>query len=305
MAMNLPKRTLGRTGLEVTQLGFGAMEIRGPKVWNGRDPSEKESERILNAVLDAGINFIDTAGCYGMSEERIGRYISDRRDEFYLATKCGCNLVPTEDGKLNTPHTWDRDTLVRNIDESLTRMKTDHVDIWQLHNASPDEVREGDLLDTMQEVRDQGLVRFISISSTLPHLHEYIEWGIFDTFQIPYSCLQPEHHDVITKAGEAGMGIIIRGGIGKGGPEGEVAPDRTVDVWEEAGLDEVLPSEMSPSELILRYTLTHPYCHTTIVGTLNPDHLQENVAAAERGALDAELYNEITRRVQALDREDR
>ncbi len=297
MSTTLPKRTLGRTGLEVTQLGFGAMEIRGPKVWNGRNPSEAEADRILNAVLDAGINFIDTAGCYGLSEERIGRYISDRRDEYYLATKAGCNLVPAGDGTLDTPHTWDRNTLLRNINESLTRMNTDHVDIWQLHNPTPAQVREGNLLEVMEEVRSQGLVRFVSISSTLPHLNEYIDWGAFDTFQIPYSLLEPLHHDVITRAAEAGMGIIIRGGIAKGGPEGDIAPAERVNLWEKAALDEVLPEGMSSAELILRYTLSHPHCHTTIVGTLNPDHLQENVEAAKRGPLSDELYEALTRRV--------
>ena len=301
MTQQLPKRVLGRTGLEVTQLGFGAMEVRGPKVWGGRDPSEEEAERILNAVLDSGINFIDTAGCYGISEERIGRYISARRDEYYVATKCGCNLVPTDDGKLDTPHTFDRDTLLRNIEQSLTRMKMDSIDIWQLHNAKTDQVREGDLVAVMEEIKAQGLVKFVSISTTLPYLTEYIEMGVFDTFQIPYSCLQLEHHDAITQAAEAGIGIIIRGGIGKGGLESEVVPQQNVDLWKAAKLDEVLPAGMSSSELILRYTLTHPHCHTTIVGTLNPDHLADNVAATVRGPLDAALYDEVTRRVKAAE----
>ncbi|MBN2391681.1 MAG: aldo/keto reductase [Anaerolineae bacterium] len=275
------------------------MEIRGPKVWHGRDPSEEEAERILNAVLDMGINFIDTAGCYGVSEGRIGRYISSRRDEFYVATKCGCNLVPTDDGNLDTPHTFDRDTLLRNIEESLTRMKMDYVDIWQLHNASPEAVKQENLIKVMEEVKTQGLVRFVSISSTLPYLLEYIEMGVFDTFQIPYSCLQLEHHDVITQAAEAGMGIIIRGGIGKGGPESDVFLQQNVNLWQAAKLDEVLPAGMSSAELILRYTLTHPHCDTTIVGTLNPHHLADNVAAAMRGPLVKELYDEVTRRVKA------
>lgn len=299
MSNQLPTRVLGRTGLEVTQLSFGAMEIRGPKVWNGRDPSEKDAERILNAVLDAGINFIDTAGCYGLSEARIGRYISHRRSEFYVATKAGCNQVPTPDGRLDTPHTWNRETLLRNIDDSLTRMKTDHIDIWQLHNATPEQVQEGGLLDVMAEVRAQGLVRFISISSTLPYLDTYIDWGIFDTFQIPYSMLEPEHHAVITRAAEAGMGIIIRGGIAKGGPESELVRQERVDLWQTASIDDLLPEGMKPAELILRYTLSHPHCDTTIVGTLNPDHLEENVAAARRGALPPDLYAELTRRVTA------
>jgi aryl-alcohol dehydrogenase-like predicted oxidoreductase len=300
MSKSLPTRILGRTGLEVTQLSFGAMEIRGPRVWNGRDPSEKEAEHILNAVLDAGINFIDTAGCYGLSEARIGHYISHRRKEYYLATKAGCNQVPTDDGRLDTPHIWNRETLLRNIDDSLSRLRTDYIDIWQLHNATPDQVEEGGLLEVMEEVKAQGLVRFVSISSTLPHLDTYIDWGAFDTFQIPYSMLEPEHHEVITRAAEAGMGIIIRGGIAKGGPESELAPQARVDMWEAAGIEELLPAGMKPAELILRYTLSHPHCHTTIVGTLNPDHLEENVAAALRGPLPPDLYAELTRRVAAV-----
>jgi aryl-alcohol dehydrogenase-like predicted oxidoreductase len=299
MSNQLPTRVLGRTSMEVTQLSFGAMEIRGPRVWRGRDPSEKDAERILNAVLDAGINLIDTAGCYGLSEARIGRYISHRRSEVYIATKAGCNQVPTDDGRLDTPHTWNRETLLRNIDDSLTRMKTDHIDIWQLHNATPEQVEAGGLLEVMADVRAQGLVRFISISSTLPHLETYIDWGAFDTFQIPYSALEPEHHDVITRAAEAGMGIIIRGGIAKGGPESEVVPQERVDLWSAAELEALLPEGMKPAELILRYTLSHPHCHTTIVGTLNPDHLEENVEAARRGPLPPDLYAEITQRVAA------
>src|ERR1044071_7551259 len=84
----LPKRTLGRTGMDVTTLGYGAMELRGAP--RGRDVSEQQAERILNAVLDSGINFIDTSIDYGVAEERIGKYISNRRDEFFLASKCGC-----------------------------------------------------------------------------------------------------------------------------------------------------------------------------------------------------------------------
>lgn len=92
---DLPKRTLGRTGLEVTALGYGAMELRGAPV--GAEVDEAAAERVLNAVLDAGINFIDTSIDYGLSEERIGKYIAHRRSEYYLASKCGC--VPGKQGQ--------------------------------------------------------------------------------------------------------------------------------------------------------------------------------------------------------------
>ena len=86
--MAVAKRELGRTGLQVTTLGYGAMELRGAP--RARDITEAQAETILNKVLDAGINYIDTSIDYGLSEERIGRYISHRRAEYYLASKCGC-----------------------------------------------------------------------------------------------------------------------------------------------------------------------------------------------------------------------
>ena len=96
-------------------------------------------------MLDLGINFIDTSPDYGLSEERIGAYISHRRGEFYLATKCGCNIGP--DGARQDPgHLWTEDRLQRSIDQSLERMKTDHVDVLQMHNPSVEQVEQGGLV---------------------------------------------------------------------------------------------------------------------------------------------------------------
>src|SRR6476469_2674064 len=107
----LEKRALGRTGLEVTALGYGAMEVRGSRIWGGRPVTEAQAETILNAVLDAGINFIDTSNDYGRSEEFIGKYISSRRDQYYLATKCGCTVVHKDAHTDDTPHIWTREHL--------------------------------------------------------------------------------------------------------------------------------------------------------------------------------------------------
>lgn len=293
------KKTLGRTGLEVTQLGYGSMGLRGPRTWGVRVVSEKAADDLLNAVLDTGINFIDTAPDYGISEERIGRYISSRRTEYYLATKCGCSYTQHDD-HIEINHVWKKEVLQRNIETSLKRMKTDHVDILQFHGGSAEILQREGLIDTMLEFRDQGLIRFIGVSSSLPYLPELIELGVFDVFQIPYSCLAPEHHDLITQAAESGAGIILRGGIAQGGPDAEIQRPELNDVWTAARLDEVLPSRMKRAELIVRYTLGHPHCHTTIVGTCNPNHLAENVTAAAKGPLSVDLHHEVRSRVAAL-----
>ena len=293
------KKTLGRTGLEVTQLGYGAMGIRGPETWGVRVVSEEQADRFLNAVLDAGINFIDTAPDYGISEARIGRYISARRREFYLATKCGCVYTQRED-HLELGHVWEKDVLRRNIHESLERLQTDHIDILQFHGGDPEALQRAGLIDLLQDFRARGLIRFLGSSTALPHLPAFIDLGVFDTFQIPFSCLAPQHDDLITRAADAGAGIIIRGGVARGGPEAEIQRPALNEVWTQAKLDEVLPAEMKRAELILRYTLSHPHCHTTIVGTCDDAHLAENLAAAARGPLPPDLYDDITKRVAAL-----
>src|ERR687884_1033489 len=111
----LESRPLGETGLTVTRLGYGAMEVRGQRIWGGRPVTDEQAGTILEAVVDAGITFIDTANDYGRSEAYIGQFLADRREEFVLATKCGCTVVPAGDHD-ETPHSWDRNHLLTNID---------------------------------------------------------------------------------------------------------------------------------------------------------------------------------------------
>lgn len=170
----MEKRKLGKTNLNVTVLGHGAMEIRGPRIWSGRPVTDAEAGRILNAVLDGGINFIDTAWDYGLSEDYIGKFIAHRRGEYVLATKCGCTFVDKGDHD-ETPHVWTRANLRRNIESSLQRMKTDFIDIWQLHNPTPEQVEQEDLVAFMQQIKKEGKVRHVAISSTLPHLPVFLK----------------------------------------------------------------------------------------------------------------------------------
>lgn len=303
MAASLERRTFGRTGLEVTALGYGAMELRGPRIWSGRDLTDDQADRILNAVLDAGINFIDTAYDYGRSEEYIGRFISRRRDEYYLATKCGCTVVDAGDHD-ETPHVWTRENITVRLEESLRRMKTDYVDLLQLHNPSVEQVEQGDLVQVLKDLQAAGKTRWIGCSSTLPHLATYVAWGVFDAFQIPYSALERRHEEWISRASETGAGIIIRGGVARGAPDdaGLGAIDRWA-VWEKASLDELWSPGESRTAFLLRYTLSHPGLDTTIVGTLQPEHLQQNIEQAMAGPLSPDIYAEAKRRLSAAGEE--
>jgi aryl-alcohol dehydrogenase-like predicted oxidoreductase len=279
-------------------LGYGAMELRGAP--RARDISEAQAEIILAAVLDAGINYIDTSIDYGLSEERIGRYIAHRRDHYYLASKCGClvGAPPAPPGE-RSPHVFTRDNIIAGVEQSLRRMKTDYLDLVQFHiSPSRQTLEEDGALDALLELQAAGKVRFIGMSSTLPNLRDHIAMGVFDVFQIPYSAVEREHEDAISGAAEAGAGIVIRGGAAKGAPSTEKQTGLQWDRWQRARLDDLLDG-MTPVAFVLRFTFSHPHLHTTIVGTVNPAHLQANLSALEKGPLPSDVSVEAKRRLAA------
>lgn len=305
---DLPKRTLGRTGLKVTTLGFGALELRGMVAGVGRPFSPGEPERILHAVLDAGINYIDVSVDYGEAESHIGRCISSRRQAFFLATKCGCPLdvsqfSPSERTRYGVPlprfHDYSRHNIIAACHQSLRRLHTDYLDILQFHFSPAKAVLEQeDALATLQELQQQGKIRFLGCSSMLPHLTDHVAMGVFDVLQIPYSALQPEHETAIAEAAKAGAGIVIRGGVARGEPGAGHGVADVWALWERAHMDELVAG-MSATAFMLRFTITSPYTHTTIVGTLSPDHLHENAAAVLQGPLPTDVYQEAKRRLCA------
>jgi aryl-alcohol dehydrogenase-like predicted oxidoreductase len=296
---DIERRQLGRTGLSVTALGFGAMDLGGPPAAN--EISDDEAGRVLNAVLDSGINFIDTAVCYGTSEARIGRAVSGRRREFILATKCGC-----QPGKpMGTPNIHTAANIRAGVEHSLRMMRTDYIDIVQFHQSLTRSMWETEgALDELLRLKQEGKLRFIGVSGTLPNLVEQIDSGVFDVFQIPYSALQREHEGIIAKASDAGAGIIIRGGVARGAPTDwnkryyMLTGDELSGRWDKAQLDDLLDG-MSRIEFMVRFAIAEPALDTTIIGTKNLDHLRDNVAAARKGPLPANLVTEAKRRLDA------
>ncbi len=306
--MPLATRTLGSTGLEVTRLGYGAMELAGIK--SPVEPSD--AHKLLNRVLDLGITFIDTSPDYGGSEELIGQAISNRRDEYFLASKCGCPVtIPFELKKGRPVHLFTSENVRGAVEQSLSRMRTDHLDLVQVHmSPSRAELEASETIDTLESLKREGKLRFIGMSGILPDLRDHLAMSVFDAFQIPYSGLEREHEEIITAAAAAGAGTIIRGGVARGAPAPDQNPNEAPefwrnamvakrDLWEEARLDE-LTDGLTRMEFMLRFTLSHPDIHTIIVGTTNPNHLEGNVRAASSDALPGNVYDEAKQRLNAL-----
>jgi aryl-alcohol dehydrogenase-like predicted oxidoreductase len=303
--MAIMTRPLGRTQTDVTILGYGAMELRG--LPRAPEAPDEDLGRLLNAVLDGGINLIDTSPDYGRSEELIGRYVSHRRDEFFLASKCGCLIELPAGATPPYPHDYSPANVRAAVERSLTRLRTDRLDLVQVHmSPSKDTLEANGTVETLKELQAEGKTRFIGMSGILPELPDHIAMGVFDAFQIPYSAVQRDHEDLITEAAADGAGTLIRGGAARGAASEEknwsTAPlTQQAGVgqrnWESAGIEDLLAgSGMSRQEFILRFTLSHPGLSTTIVGTSSLDHLKANIGVAEKGPLPADLYAEAKTR---------
>ena len=304
--MPIVKRPLGGTGANVTILSYGAMELRGRP--RGPEITDADAGRLLNAVLDSGINLIDTSPDYGRSEELMGTYIGHRRDEFFLASKCGCPIEAPADAPPPYPHDYRPENVRADVEQSLRRLRTDYLDLVQVHmSPSKATLEENRTVETLRDLQAEGKARFIGMSGILPNLPDHIAMGVFDVFQIPYSAVQRDHEELITDAADAGAGTLIRGGAARGAASedknwqtGPLSQDPHVGHrnWETSGIAGLLSEAgMSNMEFVLRFTLSHPGLSTTIVGTSTPAHLASNIAVAQRGPLPADLYEEAKKRL--------
>jgi aryl-alcohol dehydrogenase-like predicted oxidoreductase len=292
----------------VSILGYGAMELRGAP--RGPEVEDAVAGELLNAVLDGGINLIDTSIDYGRSEALIGRYVAHRRDEYFLASKCGCLLGdPPPEAKPPFPHDYSGENVRAGLEQSLRRLKTDRLDLLQVHmSPSRSQMEAGGTVETLLSLRDEGKVRFIGMSGILPNLPDHIAMGVFDVFQIPYSAVQRDHEDLITSVVEAGSGTLIRGGAARGAPAEDkdwrqgplgLTEGEGERRWRKSDVEELL-GDMGRLEFVLRFTLSHPGLSSTIVGTSNLDHLRDNLSIAAKGPLPADLYEEAKSRLSKV-----
>lgn len=269
-------RTLGNTGLKVSRLGLGLAEI-GYELGLKR---EQQASRVLSEALDAGINFLDTAACYADSEILIGRSVAHRRDEFVLATKAGHSTS----GVSGQP--WTAETIRDNIEHSLERMKTDYLDLVQLHSCSLEVLQQGEVIQALLEAKQAGKTRYVGYSGDNEAARWAVESGHFDTLQTSFNLVdQRARIDLFPEATSRGLGIIVKRPIANavwGGKDGAPTPyRRRAREMEAIG---TLPGEPDdPILLALGFTLAHDAIDTAIVGTKNPDHLRANIETVEHG----------------------
>ncbi len=270
-------RQLGKTGLEISRLGVGMAEIGFQLDMD----QVYEASKVLNTALDNGINFLDTSACYGISEELIGQTVAHRRDEYVLATKCG-HVAGDFEGE-----PWTAQTVADSIDRSLRRMRTDQIDIIQLHSCDVDVLERGEVIQALVEAREAGKVRFLGYSGDNASALWAVESGHFDTLQTSFNLVdQRARYELLPKAEAAGMGIIAKRPIANAAWGAARAPSEYARPYFERAqtmrAQGLLPEAPGHRILLaLGFTLAHDVIDTAIVGTRNPRHMQMNIEWVE------------------------
>ena len=285
-------RRLGKTDMEVSILGFGGAEIG----LEGPGASLSTVTRLLNAALDEGLNLIDTGECYGASEELIGRAVSGRRQDFYLFTKCGHpDGMPEED--------WRPDSLLRSIQRSLRRLRTDRLDLIQLHSCSEEELLKGTVIETLQRARERGYCRYIGYSGDSRAAYFAAQCRAFDCLQTSISIADQEALDLaLPLAREQHLGVIAKRPLANAAWRTGRKPVNSYHhtYWDRLQrLDYPFIEDSSLETSIstaLRFTLSAAGVHTAIVGTLTPGRWRQNATLLEAGPLPSRQFEAIRKR---------
>ncbi|MBI5662538.1 MAG: aldo/keto reductase [Ignavibacterium album] len=274
-------RELGKTGLKVSAIGFGAGEIGDYSI------SDSEVDKLLNAALDLGINLIDTARGYYASEERIGRFLSHRRNEFILSTKVGYGIEGYND--------WTYEIILAGIDEALRVMKTDYIDIVHLHSCDINVLKKGEVTEALLKAKQMGKIRVAAYSGENDALEYAINSDKFDSIMTSVNiCDQYSLNNLIPMAKQKDLGVIAKRPIANAPwrfverPVGNYAEEYWLR-WKEMNL----PESENWLDTFLRFSVYADGIDSAIIGSTNVNHLQTDIQIIEKGPLNPALANYI------------
>ena len=281
--------------MQVNVLGYGGAEI-------GLEATAESNENVstlLNSSIDEGLNVIDTAECYGNSEELIGKAVSHRRKEFHLFSKCGHPLGRQSSSEGMPEEDWRPKSLLESIQRSLIRLKTDYLDLIQLHSCKNEFLLQGEVIETLQRAVDKGYTRYIGYSGDNQEAIFAATCGAFDCLQTSISIADQSGIDTaVSLAKENNLGVIAKRPIANVAWRFSSLPPleyhhtywRRLNVLRYPFMKEGLKHSV---KIALRFTLSVPGVHTAIVGTLTNGRWRENSDSLQDGLMSEEEFNVI------------
>lgn len=276
------QRQFGSSGITVSALGLGAGQIGADSL------AESDVEQMLNQALDLGVTLIDTARGYGLSEERIRRYLSHRRAEFILSTKVGYD-VPGQDD-------WTYGAVLHGVDQALRRLQTDVIDIVHLHSCPLETLQQGDVIKALEDVQKAGKIRVAAYSGENEALDYAIQTKRFQSVQASLNfCDQRVINSGLAQARDQNLGFIAKRPVANAPwrynerPVGRYVEEYWLR-WKTMQPD---PHGLPWNEVALRFSAFTPGVSSCIVGTASLEHLKENIAIVEHGPLPAAIYSDL------------
>ncbi|WP_243398280.1 aldo/keto reductase [Deinococcus koreensis] len=282
----MEQREFGETGLRVSVLGLGAGQLGAGSL------SEDQAGTLLNRALDLGITLVDTARGYGLSEERIGRHLAHRRDDFILSSKGGYGAEGAED--------WTPQAIRLGIEQALRRLRVDWIDIFHLHSCPLETLHRDELLAALDDARQSGLIRVAAYSGENEALAFAAQSGRFGSLETSVNLAdQWSRHSVLPTATGRGLGVIAKRPIANAAwrfqerPVGEYAET----YWERLGVLDLNAVRQGAGlewdEFALRFAAFVPGVHSAIVGTASVANLERNVRLVEGGPLPLDVLTHV------------
>ena len=288
----MKKRLLGRTGIEVSEISFGGVEIGIPYgigVNTQADmPSEDEAVRLLLEALDNGINFFDTAKFYGRSESIMGRAFKGRRDDAIICTKCA--QLHKDNEQLPAAKEL-RKIIDDSIRQSLSALQTEYVDVYMVHNAGLEMLNSPEIAEVFSEYKRKGLAKAIGVSIyTDEEITKAIDSGIWDVIQVSFNLMDQRAGKLFSLARQRGVGIVVRSVLFKGilTDRGRSLHPELKAVKQHRNMYNELLSEDAPtlSDLATKFVLSHKDISSVLVGIDRMEYLQKALAVANGNYLD-------------------
>lgn len=280
--MKIERRAFGKTGLRVSALGFGGSHIGGDEI------TDADAATILHSAIDLGINLIDTARSYDLSEERIGRALGARRQEIILSTKIGYGIHGFTD--------WTAEIISAGVTEALRLLRTDYLDIVHLHSCPLATLKNSGVVEELQREVQAGRIRVAAYAGD----NEEVEWaaasGVFGSVQCSINiCDQRPLSRTLPTAMERGLGVIAKRPLANAPWNRREAPKggTTLENWKRFHQMGMSEWGVDWASAALRFTAFTPGVHSCIAGTRNLEHLKANAAAIQQGPLDAGLVARI------------
>jgi len=293
----MKKRVLGKTGIRVSEIAFGGVEIGMPYgigVESEKDMlSEKEAVYLLHAAADAGINFFDTARLYGRSENIIGRAFKGMREQVIISTKCV--HLHYENGKLQGGNKL-RMIIENSLHESLKALQTDYVDVFMLHNATMEILADQEVADIFSRLKKSGKARSVGVSTYLPEETGYaLGTGAWDVIQLPFNLLDQRQKEFFDLASQKGVGIVVRSVLFKGllSDRGKNLHPELKKVEQHIDSYSGLLNDHAPDlpTLATKFALSFDEVSSVLVGIDRTEYLHQSVQTADGSYLDKEALS--------------